>query len=175
MISYGSLNERALPVIPIIRAKLNTHCQVWVCSSRLLGVETHYIDKRTVPHELPDEVCPWCNPRPRQIRWVGYLCAQWPRTGNVVIVEVTAFAESMCPLLRELPTLRGVLAKLVRHGPRTNGKVTIEVRTDAAPPADLATEWDLRPHLERVWGYAPFLRVRRAEGDGRPEDNGGAF
>lgn len=157
--SYNAPMPARLPFYEIVSAKPGQVLRFVCLSRKLLSVETHWDGKFTQPHMDPESDCPNCRQnRPR--RWKAYLAALGADSRTVSIVEITQQAVLHCAELRDQGRLlRGWAFSLRRKGSRCNGPVFVEPWSARVDSAALPPEFDLRPHLERMWGFVPELRV----------------
>lgn len=145
--------ERAA-FLPILSPRPRQVLTVVALSEAILGVETHYEDRRTTPCTGLDNGCPYCSAR-RLSRWKGFVACLCPGSSKTGILEVTKGAADANPSLFTPGTnLRGLYLRAERVGPNPNGLVTVRVQA-ASGLKNLPPVPDLRTALLRIWGFNP--------------------
>ncbi len=138
------------PYVPIVSPKPGLALKVLLLGDILVGVHTHWIDRRTRPCEVNSLNCEGCQlglPR----RWKGYLAAWLMATGRKCLAEVTAEAARSCPRLTQTAGgLRGWTLLLSRKGGARNGPVYVKLELPTVV-GELPSDFDVRAALRRVW------------------------
>lgn len=142
------------PVIDLLYPSQYGPLAGFIVSDAVLAVETHWLEKRTVPHIAPREFCRGCVEAKQQPRWNGYLLLSKQR-GKVFIANITEAAANDNPaLLDTTRSLRGLYLTLTRVKKSERGKVkatlTVPTEKPTLPPA-----LDLMPVLLNLWGLHP--------------------
>jgi len=141
-----------------------------VLSDAILGISTHYYDKRTIPCTKHLGHCVGCVDWQRKAQWNGYFVVRSPRTKEDGVFQVTRFAVDGCPALTmDGFTLRGAYVRLQRKGESPQGKVTmsfIEEKRTRQPIrcpdliAGLARMWEMElSALRRAIGWKEEVRA----------------
>lgn len=153
--AYGRPMPHRLPFYRVLAAKVGETYRLVSLAQRPTTIETHWVDSHTQPHCLPESECEGCRQK-KTLRWKCYLPCLVCGTTTVVIAEITQQAVLHCAHLREPGRLiRGWAFSLRRKGVRRNSPVEVwpcDVRVD---PRTLPPDFDVRPHLERMWGFVP--------------------
>jgi hypothetical protein len=139
-----------LPQIPILSPGPGGTVAAFITSPKVLGVQTHWVGKRTRPHFRDTSSCEGCllgNP----MRWKGYLAGMVPPRGLMVLIEITWEAYRGCLALQgKCGDLVGRKIELHRMGQATNGKIVAKVSDEVAEAKNWPT-FDVREALERIW------------------------
>lgn len=136
--------------LQLIRTPQGRGLQGIITSTRLIGCETHFVNRHTIPCEAPH-----CNPCSEGIprRWHGYFGIYHPKTGKHVLLEVTAGgAEQIMPYYEISGTLRGCLLTSCRRGMAANSPLDITTRPADLQLIQLPPEPDLPKLLSMIWG-----------------------
>lgn len=136
--------------VPILAPKPGSPVSVWVVSQEIVGVVTHWLDRRTRPCTGPRDECEGCL-RKAAFRWKGYLGVWCAGPGRYALAELTKHAVATCPALRKKePQLRGKRLILRRAGGANNAAVSAEV-TEAPFGPGLPPDFNIRRALCITW------------------------
>ena len=126
-----------------------------VLSEHLICRETHYVQKRTVPHH--ETGCPYCLAN-EQKRWYGWVALFSPTSGNTCILEFPAKPlATFVKWQKERGSLRGVELAARRRGREINGPVFVDLSHGTMAVDCLPAGPDVQLCLLRMWGFDPGL------------------
>lgn len=135
----------------------------WVLSEAIIGIRTHFYDKRTFPCTKHLGGCDGCTGFRRRSEWNGYFAVIHNPTRDKVIFAVSEYGISMCPhLTRDGFVLRGSFAIVQRKGESESGAYRLGF-TDNPYPKTLPDCPDVAASLARMWKLPPDL-IRRVAG-----------
>lgn len=139
-----------LPHLPLVRVKPGAGLFGALTSSKLIGVPTHYMSRRTLP--CVTDGCPGCEAK-LACRPEWYAGFKIRNPGNHVIVALTpACAWQIKDRFHNLTTLRGVGLTLTRAGKAGNSRLLVECHELELAQLKLPDEPDLIKHLLHIWG-----------------------
>lgn len=143
------------PFYEIRSPTMDREVQSVILSHNVLGVYTHYYNRRTRPCLGSKEKCEGCG-MAYDRRWKAFLAA-WDRSkGRLEMVEVTQEAFLRCPGFHVAQVdLRGMVIRLFRAGTSRNARVTAQLTKANWPPGILPAAFDVKAALERVWFTVP--------------------
>ena len=132
------------------------HCWGILLSNTSMRRRMHYdtMIGQAVPCTRTDR-CPYCK---HGIRWryQCYLCAQTPKSHTPMIFHLSEHATEMFDAAAKITHgFRGMIVKTSRADRRKTGKMLFEVLERADVP-HLIPAFDVRPHLERLWGQSIY-------------------
>lgn len=156
--------------IPICRAKPGAKVVGVVLNPAVLGLQCHYLDRRTFQCRARGGPCIGCNEGNRK-RWQGYLPFLMPQAGRVGLAEITGQAAKDCPTFQQVGiSLRGLWIVLERLGtsPRARVRCTFEAWN---PTFDLPPPINTARALERVWGEPVHVAGLVVAGEGEKGGN----
>lgn len=139
--------------VQILTPKSGQKLSVIVLSEKLTGVNTHFVDGRTIPcRRLPE--CDLCRHRYPK-RWKGYVVGILDN-GQIVACELSTYACRRCPeLLDKKVNLRGGILKVTRAVGKPNNPLRaefVEWGEDMRHKREkLPTVCDIRKLLWRCW------------------------
>lgn len=148
--------------VPILTPWPSRPVKALILSTRAVGVLVHWEKSpamvgsgRTVPHTVPDDMCPLCVELNQRPRWHGYLAAWIRDPGRYAILDITVHAVHTCPSLNPTSAinLRGRELLLKRTGKAANSPVSAELSDPVKLTAELPLSFDVTQSLMRLWGY----------------------
>lgn len=144
---------RKRPYYPVLRPRPACPVAVTCLSARPLGLLTHYCQGRTRGCRGEGH-CDLCGRPETPSKWEGYLWAA-DRSGQVVIVVITAEAYRTCPDLADgVTSLAGRQLTLTRAGAAPNSQVRAAVGTQQMRPERVRQPLDLYGYLLSLWASA---------------------
>jgi hypothetical protein len=116
------------------------------------GVFTHWVDDRTIPHNLDPEQCPGCRAG-QNTRFKFYFPAWDPRESRMVLLEVTRKAIEDFEKLNKGAIMfkRGDKVVVKRRGQKNNSPVMIEMVERNVGLERLPQPFDIRDALCHIW------------------------
>lgn len=133
----------------LVRCPTSGAYRVTILSHDMVGTKVHYAGNRTRP--CTGEDCESCN-RGVAPRWKGYIAAIEDRTGDKVILEVTAnVGQRIAAYFDTHRTLQGARLSLKRKGEKNNSPVESQMLEPIMTAGELPQATDVRPILERMW------------------------
>lgn len=140
---------------PILRCDAEQKYKLagFVLSSRIYGVEVHYVG-RSVPCMKHTGDCAWCNLK-RATRWVGYAPCVCHNRQRLFIMELTpGVMPSILTYHEQFGSLRGCMVHLSRRNPRPNARLDINILAAGAvlAPGDLPPAFDIEAALAKIFG-----------------------
>lgn len=152
LIAGVPLPGAALPYLPMMRpgAGIGGAIEGWVLSPAILGIPTHFLDRRTYPCTKHIGRCEGCEEWRRRAQWDGYFAVRTP-IKTVAIFQVTrAAVEASAPLTNDAFDLRGSFVRLQRKGESDSGRVMMTF-VSKAYPGRLPEAPDVVASLARLW------------------------
>lgn len=147
---------------PIVRASIYRPVYGLVISKQVCGADLHWHQGHNYPCRGSKELCEGCRLESR-LRWYGYLAILDGNSGKVGLLELTGNAIKECPrLLSKLEVKRGMRLKVFRRGKWTTAPLVVQVLSHIDPDSVPCPDFDLRPHLLKIWGHLP-ARGKRNE------------
>lgn len=144
--------DENLPHLPLIRVPTRTSWKLAITCTQMLQVDTHYMNRRTLPCVTTD--CPGCAAElPR--RYEAYISALTTQPSRHVIIALTPKAASQ--LWASAPNrtdLRGSIITLQRLGTRANGPLSCRFEHSDAIDHKLPPIPELVAHMLRIWGLS---------------------
>lgn len=139
-----------LPHLPLVRVKPGAGTSGMITSTKLLGVPTHYMSRRTLPCVEKD--CPGCEAKlPTRPEWYLALWTTVP-SRHIIAALTPAVAWQIKDYFRDCPTLRGCLVRLTRAGKAANSRLLVDCQLVETAQQKLPPEPDLVAHLLHIWG-----------------------
>lgn len=155
----------ALPYSPLKRpgAGLGGKIEGWVLSEAIIGIATHFYDRRTMPCTKHLGRCEGCSEWKRKSQWNGYFAVCLAGTKEHVVFQVTRSAVEACRTLdHDAFDLRGSYALVYRKGESDQGAVQLAFQAKdfgrGLPPCP-----DVLASLARMW-QMDVASLRRAVG-----------
>lgn len=146
-----------------------------VVSHDVVGADTHYWRGRSQP--CSGDKCEACEDG-QSPRWRGYLAVMSPKSGRVVILEITAAAAGAIEAyFNKHRTLRGAGIVAERVGQKPNGRLRLMLTPPAAEIDQLPKAPQIQRLLARIWGLnqdrtatgVDEQKLRLAKDDGGPD------
>lgn len=162
---------------PVIAPKGDVPLIVTLLADTFTGVWVHW-DGRVLPCYESSE-CPLCKRRLPN-RWVGYIAcySQIPwgdylkQPGRAVLALSEGAARQLLPTLTDTGSLRGVGIEIRKKFPhKENSPYVVKVR-GRADVDGIATEHDVWPSLNRMFGLNEDFWHRHARGKDKPHPQG---
>lgn len=142
-----------LPYLPLMRpgAGIGGAVEGWVLSEAIIGIATHYYQRRTIPCVKHLGRCEGCEDWRRKPQWDGYLAVTEKTTRDKVVFQLTKGAVDhwTAKPVSDL-SLRGKKIRLQRRGESEQGAVIMSV-TDDPFPGRLPQDPDVVASLARMW------------------------
>lgn len=162
-----------IPYLEVLRPGPGSAGQLngWSLSPAILGVLTHWCDRRTIPCTKHLGECEGCDYHKRRPRWDGFLAVLTTAKNRFALFQVTKHAVDSCAALASFESLRGSRVTLRRKGDSREGRVTLQVEL-AAYPGILPSEPDVASALERLWGVHPSFVGRAVVRNGSSVERG---
>jgi len=143
----------------IVRAPATGELHWVILSKDLIGVRTHYLNRRTQPCDLG--FCSECE-RGLPWRWHAYLSVWNPKTNHRAVLELPAAASSTVGEFADARgTLRGSKLTCWRLGSKTNGRVQVKVIEWQSGGSVIPDAIDIERFLCHLWNVA-FEKTARA-------------
>jgi len=140
----------SLPHLPLTRVKPGAGFTGLITTSRLLGVPTHYVGRRTLP--CVKEGCPGCEGKlATRDEWYAGLYTAIP-SKHLLVALTPAVAWQIKDFFKGSPTLRGCYVILTRAGKAANSRLLVQCKDFESGQAKLPPEPDLAAHLLHIWG-----------------------
>jgi hypothetical protein len=135
--------------IRIGRVQKGKDYEAIITSEAMVGHNTHWYKRRTIPCTAPDcAAC--CEATPA--RWHGYLSVWSTRTRIHNVLELTALAAaSVAEYADRHGSLRGALLRASRIGNRDNSPVSVTITPHDCDLRTVPRQVDLRRFLETLW------------------------
>jgi hypothetical protein len=136
--------------IRLIRVQPGKNLEAYVTSTTMVGLNTHFAHRRTVPCTGPN--CPCCLAA-IPARWHGYISICSPRTKTSYVLELTALAAApIADYLDKKGTLRGAYVQAHRTGSKPNSPVQLTISASDVDLRTLPGGVDLEKFLMTIWG-----------------------
>lgn len=139
--------------VRLIRVATGKDFEGIITSNGLVGHDTHWWKRRTVPCTSPDcAAC--CDGTPA--RWHGYISVYCTRNHAHYVLEMTSLAAAAVDDFAERHgDLRGSLIRAARQGNRPNSPVAIAVYAHDSDLRTLPRAINLEHFLETIWSLKP--------------------
>lgn len=142
--------------LEMLKIEIGGNYDCWLLSPSLLGIWTHYIDKRTVPClDQVGAICEFCGPNSSK-RWECFAAVYSERHKTKGIIRITAGCYKSNPVLKGAKgDLTGKRLVLWRTGGHSRGRLLARLdllQTRDIKPADRWTIAALRGQLNWIWG-----------------------
>jgi hypothetical protein len=139
-------------VIPIVRVKANDVLIFAICSPRVWGYATHWVNNRTLRCTAATGKCPYCNPD-FSTRDKGFLLVA-NTVGQVRgFLELTPLAWTQVQELSvDLKGLRGKVVQVKREHGTMKGRLLVEYIGEYQGELALPQDRDPEPTLRRIHG-----------------------
>lgn len=125
-----------------------------ICSPGWVGVPTHYVGGRTIPHVLEKKNCEGCKLR-RRIGWYGYLHLCFPEGRGQFVLGFTALACEYLDKVRDnRPNLRGIVVSVARENQHPKGCLKFDFVGMVPDPEKLPVPYDPLITMYRLWGIS---------------------
>lgn len=141
------------PEIEVIRVDKGPGVAVQIVSNEIWGVWTHWDGRRSRECTGEGLMCVGhSNNWPS--RWKGYLHVWCPHRKSYCFLELTpAAAQELNRQKGGLPSLRGCLLRMSRHGNSIRAKINVELTPSVGGGASLIAEQSPEPILRKLWGW----------------------
>jgi len=134
----------------MIRVKPGPPLTGVITSSKLVGVPTHYMSRRTLP--CIDADCPGCAGKlPRRDEWYVSMWTASP-SKHTIVALTPAVAWQIKNDFHAPATYRALGITLHRAGRAANTRLLVECRELETAQLRLPAEPDLIAHLLHIWG-----------------------
>jgi hypothetical protein len=142
---------KKMAFVPVVSPKVGVPLQALIVGREVLGVQTHYIGRRTFPCLGTPHLCEGCIQLIRR-RWKGFLGIWVSGWSRYAIADITINAVRTCPdLVKKGFRLQGKTLRLERIGKKVNGPVTAELGSLPFPDDQVHKDFELKPHLYQMW------------------------
>lgn len=139
-----------LPHLPLLRVPPGPGIIGLITAPSLLGTQTHFMNRRTLPCLAPD--CPGCEAKlARREEWYSSLWTQSP-SKHVIAALTPAVAWQITEATAKLPTIRGLRVHLYRSSKRPNSRLLASIAEVEFHETKLPDPPDLQRHLLHIWG-----------------------
>lgn len=153
------------PNLPLMRVGANGVVRFLILSSRMFGLWTHWINKKSMPCVEPSSKCEGCKVGACR-RWKGYLHAVNMHNRQEGFLELTPIAAQQ--LLQQAgiaSVLRGLQVQVQRGGgDKARMKIDVQYSRPLLSSDPIPEEKSPEVTLNELWGRSGF-RLRRPEDD----------
>lgn len=139
-------------VIPILRIKAHDVMVFAICSPRVWGYATHWVDGRTTRCTAHSGKCAYCNPQ-FATRDKGFVLVANTMGQVRGFLELTPLAwQSLNELSIDLKGLRGRVVQVKREHGTLKGRLLVEYVSEYSADLPLPPDRDPEPTLRRIFG-----------------------
>lgn len=142
--------EQLMPFLEILRVPAEGEVRGKILSDAVLGVKTHYLNRRTIAHMNDKRRCDGCKLK-WPVRWRGYVYALGA-DGKAFIAEITFMGFKGCKaFVTYKGDLQGRELRQVRRGTGANGMQLCTVSQEKTTFANRFGLPDLKDMLRHIW------------------------